>query len=108
MEATIRNATMIYGDGVSEGWVVKVDDPRLAHVDFVWHGGAYIEYGSGGVIVDCWNVWDYERDVPTVDVGPMQFARYVVNRLSDEVEVDVVTKSVEQHLQSLRGGGLAD
>lgn len=102
MQATIGNATMMYDEGVSQGWVVKVDDPRLTDVEFVWHGGPYIEYGSGGVIVDCWNVWDYGRDAPTIEVGPLSFAQYVVNRLSDDFEVEVVTKSVAEHLRYRR------
>lgn len=102
MEATIGNATMMYDEGIGQGWVVKVDDLRLEHVEFVWHGGPYIEYGTGGVIVDCWNVWDYERDEPTVKVGPLAFAAYVLDRLGDESEIDVVVRSVTEHLRYRR------
>jgi hypothetical protein len=31
-------------------------------VRFVWHGGAYIDVDG----MDCINVWNYERDVPTI------------------------------------------
>lgn len=92
--ATVTGVRVFDDDGVSLGYLVRVDDPRLAEVEFVWFGGPYVDYGVSGRSVGCWNVWDYELDRATVEFGPLAFSSYVTNRLDDDEEVDAVVQAV--------------
>ena len=94
MEVSVRTVTAIDDDGVHEALCATVDDPRLAEVEFVWHGGPYVDFGIDGSAADCWNVWDYEVGKAFIEYGPISFARYVRERLSDPVEVETVAHAV--------------
>lgn len=90
----IRKVTAIDEDGVHEALCATVDDPRLAEVEFVWHGGPYVDFGIDGSAADCWNVWDYETGKASIEYGPLSFASYVQNRLLDPDEVETVARLV--------------
>ena len=56
-------------------------------LDFVWHGGAYIEIFEAGESVpfDAMNVWNYETDKPNIEPTMEALANFVDARIEELV-----------------------
>jgi hypothetical protein len=60
---------------------------------FEWGGGNYIDIfvGDDTKAIDCYNVWDYEKDVPTIERSIAGLVEYVNGRLA---EADDLTEKI--------------
>jgi hypothetical protein len=59
-------------------------------MEFVWHGGAYIEIfivGGDGSAIDSYNVWDYATDKPTIEKTLDAFTEYVDSKVTESQEL---------------------
>jgi hypothetical protein len=57
-------------------------------LEFVWHGGAYIEIfiGDEESPIDAYNVWDYQTDKPTIEPTLDGFTKCVDSRIAESQE----------------------
>lgn len=66
-------------------------------LEFVWHGGAYIEIfisGDTESAIDAYNVWDYEKDKPTIASTLEGFKEFVDSKITESQQFadDLVSK----------------
>lgn len=52
---------------------------------FSWWGGPYIEISQDGseIPFDVYNVWDYEKDVPTIERSMLGLVAFIDERLDE-------------------------